>query len=82
MCSFELQYAVHLICRISLDSSTPSMHFYFRRTGIMRSRSSNHAKSDSHNARSQGKGKRKPPKVWLFIFHQNHPAYKKMNCLF
>lgn len=28
----------------------------------MRSRSSNHAKSDSHNARSQGKGKRKPPK--------------------
>jgi hypothetical protein len=31
----------------------------------MRSRSSNHAKSDSHNARSQGKGKRKPPKVCL-----------------
>lgn len=35
---------------------------FWRRTGIMRSRSSNHAKSDSHNARSQGKGKRKPPK--------------------
>lgn len=35
---------------------------FWRRTGVMRSRSSNHAKSDSHNARSQGKGKRKPPK--------------------
>lgn len=35
---------------------------FWRRTGVMRSRSSNHLKSDSHNARSQGKGKRKPPK--------------------
>lgn len=51
----------------SCEKTCIEINSCYRRTGIMRSRSSNHAKSDSHNARSQGKGKRKPPKVCIIL---------------